>query len=138
MDDVAPGVRIPRAELRWRFARSSGPGGQNVNKVNTKVELRIRPEALRGLSSRARVRLAEQNANRLTLDGDLLVVSDSERTQDRNRRACLDRLRAILVAAQAEPRPRRKTRPTRGSRERRLFEKRAHGEKKRRRAGSRD
>jgi ribosome-associated protein len=126
---VAPGIKAPRGAVRWRFARSGGPGGQNVNKLNTKAELRIDPRALAGLSPSARGRLAP----RLTRDGELVVVSDRERTQERNRMACLDRLRAILVAVQVEPLPRRPTRPTRGSRERRMTDKRARGEAKRRR-----
>jgi len=133
--DVAPGVRIARAELRWHFARSGGPGGQNVNKVNTKAELRVRPEALLGLASRALWRLKEQNANRLTHDGDLLLSADDSRSQERNRQSCLERLREMIVVAQVEPKPRRKTKPSRSSKERRLNEKRAHSEKKRTRSG---
>jgi ribosome-associated protein len=133
--DVAPGVRIARAELQWHFARSGGPGGQNVNKVNTKAELRIRPEALLGLSPRALWRLKEQNANRLTSGGELLLSADDSRSQERNRNSCLERLREMIVLAQIEPKPRRKTKPSRSSKERRLNEKRAHSDKKRSRSG---
>jgi ribosome-associated protein len=130
--EVAPGVRAPRGALGWRFTRSGGPGGQNVNKVSTKAELRLDPGALQGLSAAARRRL--EAGHRLTGEGDLLIVSDRERTQERNRAACLARLRTLLVAAQVEPTPRRPTRPSRGSRERRMTAKRVVAEKKRGRA----
>jgi ribosome-associated protein len=129
--EVAPGVRITEGELRFSFSRSGGPGGQNVNKLNTKAELRVNPAALRGISARALERL--RNASRLTAEGDLQIINDEDRSQERNRQNCLRRLREMIVAAQYEPKVRRKTRPTRSSKERRLESKRAHSEIKRQR-----
>ncbi|HLX63923.1 MAG TPA: alternative ribosome rescue aminoacyl-tRNA hydrolase ArfB [Planctomycetota bacterium] len=124
--ELAPGVSIAPDELRFHFARSGGPGGQNVNKVNTKAELRIRPAALAGLSGAALHRLQIAHVNRFTTDGDLLIVADAERSQFANREACLDKLRAFVKIALIEPKIRRKTRPTKSSRERRLDSKKAH------------
>ena len=132
--ELAPGVWTDRTELRFAFSRSSGPGGQNVNKVNTKTELRIRPEALHGLSEAALTRLRGLAGRRVTADGDLLLVAESERTQESNRHICLQKLRDLLIAAAHEPKIRRKTRPSRGSRQRRLDSKHAHSDKKRQRS----
>jgi len=122
---LAIGVSIRESDLRFHFARSGGPGGQNVNKVNTKAELRVRPNAMAGLSGSAIHRLITALANRITDNGDILVVSETERSQSANREACLDKLRAFVQAAVIEPKVRRKTRPTKGSRERRLESKQA-------------
>ena len=124
--ELAAGVRIAAGELRFHFARSGGPGGQNVNKVNSKAELRLRPEALQGLSGAALHRLKAAHGGKITVDGELLLVAEAERSQYANRQACLEKLRAIVTAAQKEPKVRRKTRPTKGSRERRLDSKKAH------------
>jgi ribosome-associated protein len=77
---LAIGVSIREADLRFHFARSGGPGGQNVNKVNTKAELRVHPNAMAGLSGAAVHRLITALANRMTDDGDILIVSETERT----------------------------------------------------------
>ncbi len=134
--EIAPGIGVASAALRFAFSRSSGPGGQNVNKVSTKAELRVALVDLPpGVSWQARERLTKLAGWRLLEQGErgpeLLVVSDSERSQARNRAACLQRLRELLVAAMAEPKVRRKTRPTKGSRERRLESKKRRGEIKR-------
>jgi ribosome-associated protein len=120
--------------LRFAFARASGPGGQNVNKRSTKAELRLDPRSL-PLRPAVLARLLDQARGYLTDQGELLIVSDEHRSQPRNREECLDRLRALLLSAAVEPKIRRKTRPSRGSKERRLAAKREHGEKKRRRRG---
>jgi ribosome-associated protein len=122
---LATGVSIRESDLRFHFARSGGPGGQNVNKVNTKAELRVHPRALAGLSGPALRRLITAMAPRMTDNGDIRIVSETERSQSANREACLDKLRACVQAAVIEPAVRRMTRPTRGSRERRLESKRA-------------
>jgi ribosome-associated protein len=128
--ELGPGVWTDRTELRFGFSRSSGPGGQNVNKVNTKTELRIRVTAMHGLSDRAVGRLRVQAKNKLTAEGDLLIVSETERTQEGNRRACMDKLRGIIVAAQKEPKIRRKSKPSKGSKVRRLEGKKKNSAKK--------
>lgn len=147
---IAPGVRVPAAALRFAFARSSGPGGQNVNKLSTKAELRIEVDAI-PVSPRARARLRRLAGGKIVgtqtiideigrehaFGGELILTSDEHRSQSRNKSECLDRLRELIVAAMAEPKVRRATRPTRGSKERRLSEKKARGEIKRGRADGR-
>src|SRR6476659_9842867 len=118
--ELAPGVRAPAAAIRWQYARSSGPGGQNVNKDNTKAELWVPISAMTGLSERALSRLRAQAGKRLLANDELHVSSDTHRTQEANRTAALDRLRELLIKAMHEPKARRKTKPSRGSRERRL------------------
>ena len=128
--ELAPRVWTDRSELRFGFSRSSGPGGQNVNKVNTKTELRLRLEALHGLSDKALARFRLLVHNRMTLEGDLIMTSENQRTQEANRQECLRKLRDLIVAAQVEPKIRRKTKPSRGSKTRRLDSKREHSVKK--------
>lgn len=134
--ELAPGVHAPASAMRWQFARSSGPGGQNVNKVNTKAELWVPLDAIQGLSGRARGRLGRLAGRRLTAAGEIHVAADTERTQESNRAAALERLRELLVEALHEPKPRRKTRPSRASRERRLESKRRRSQIKSRRRGA--
>ena len=133
--ELAPGVYAPPAALRWQFARSSGPGGQNVNKVNTKAEVWLPIESIRGLTDRARGRLERLAGRRLTAAGEIHVAADSERTQEGNRLEALQRLRELLVEAMHEPKPRRKTKPSRASKERRLQSKKRRSEVKARRRG---
>ena len=133
--ELAPGVSAPASALRWQFARSSGPGGQNVNKVNTKAELWLAVAAIVGLSGRAGGRLRNLAGRRLTAADEIHIAADTERSQDANRSAALQRLRELLVEAMHEPKPRRKTRPSRASRQRRLESKRRRSEIKARRSG---
>ena len=134
--EVAAGVRVREGDLRFHFARSGGPGGQNVNKVNTKAELRVHPGVLTGMSGAALHRLITTQANRMTADGDMLIVAETERSQYANRQACLAKLRAFVESAMKEPKVRRKTRPSAGSRQRRLDSKKAHSRlKAQRRSG---
>jgi len=123
-------VVIPEEEIRVSFARSGGPGGQNVNKVETKVELRWRPAESRALSDADREWLRTRLASRLTNEGDLIVVSSRTRMRERNREDALERLAAIIREALVRPRPRRKTRRTRSSVERRLDGKKRRGQVK--------
>src|SRR5918999_2877971 len=111
--ELAPGVRVPESAVRFQFARSGGPGGQNVNKVNTKAELWVPLEALSrgGMSGRAIARLRHLAGRRLTDAGELHISSDTERTQPANRAAVMERLRDLLVSALHEPNPPRKTKP---------------------------
>lgn len=125
------GVRIPEAELHLRASRSGGPGGQHANTSDTKVELRWSVQETTALSEVQRARLADRLASRLTADGELILTAREHRSQHRNREAVLARFRAIVGEALTPPRSRRRTRPTRASKERRLEAKRHRGEVKR-------
>ena len=130
--EVAPGVRVPEAALRFSYTTSRGPGGQNVNRRATRAELRVQIEDL-GLSQRARRRLEDLAGARLTDAGELIIASDEKRSQRQNREICLVRLRELIVRARALPKPRKPTRPSRGAVERRIKEKKQRGEIKKRR-----
>lgn len=116
---------------RLDYARSSGPGGQNVNKTSTKAVARVRLSDLEGLSEAERERVRERLAGRLTAEGELVVHSQEERSQVLNRAAALARLEHLIVKAAHRPKERRPTSPTRASRERRLAGKKARSEVKR-------
>ena len=135
-DELAPGVRVPESAMRFQFARSGGPGGQNVNKLNTKAELWVPVAAITGLSDRAAARLRALAGRRLTGAGEIHLSAETERSQEGNRSAVLDRLRQLLLEAMHEPKPRRKTKPSRGSKLRRLESKRRRSEVKSRRRGT--
>ena len=136
---LIPGVRVPASALRFQYARSGGPGGQNVNKLNTKAELWVAVSGIEGLSERAVERLKRMAGKRLTGAGEIHIVAETERTQEGNRTAVMDRLRALLAAAAHEPKARRKTKPSRAAKRRRLESKRRKSEiKSGRRSGPRD
>jgi ribosome-associated protein len=124
--ELAPGIRVPESALRFQYARSGGPGGQNVNKVNTKAEAWISVAALTagGLSERAAGRLAALAGRRLTDAGEIHIASDTHRTQRDNREAVFERFRELLLAAIHEPKARRKRKPSRAAKQRRLESKR--------------
>jgi ribosome-associated protein len=125
---VTPAVLIPAVELRERFSRSSGPGGQSVNTTDSRVELSFDVLRSPSISETLRERLLERLAGRL-VDGVLTVVASEQRSQLQNRMAARDRLVDVLRRAAAPPpRPRRPTRPGRGARERRLTDKRRRSE----------
>ena len=128
---VTPRLTIPAGELAIAFARSGGPGGQNVNKVASKVELRWTPAATRALTADDRAMVVGKLAGRLTTDGELIVVSSLTRDQIVNRGDAEDKLAAIVRAALIRPKPRKKTRPSRGAKERRLKAKKVRSEIKR-------
>lgn len=123
-------LSIPLGEVRVAFSRSGGPGGQNVNKVETQVEARWNPGASAVLRDDDRAWLAEKLASRLTSEGDLIVVSSRFRTQSANREDALRRLGETVRAALVRPRRRKKTRPSRASQQRRLDAKKAQARKK--------
>ena len=130
---LGPGVWVDKSHLQFGFSRSSGPGGQNVNKVNSKTELRVHPADLHGLSTRAQARLLALAGRRIAGDGRIVLVSGSARTQEANRRACVEKLRELIEQALVEPIARRKSRPTAGSKRRRLEKKKARGKIKQQR-----
>jgi ribosome-associated protein len=123
-------LRIPSHELRWSFARSSGPGGQNVNKVNSKAILHWNAVGSPSRPPDVRDRLLRRYANRITVQGDLVLASQRFRDAGRNVADCLERLRTILADVAQTPKSRRATRPTRGSVRRRLTTKRLASQKK--------
>jgi ribosome-associated protein len=123
-------IQIPDDELRFTYARSSGPGGQNVNKVNSKAILRWNVAASPALGDEARQRLVAGQRRRIAANGDLVIASERYRDQARNAADCLDKLRAMILAAVAIPKKRRKTRPTKASRQRRRQSKQEQAAKK--------
>jgi ribosome-associated protein len=130
---IAPNVVIQDEELEWKFIRSSGPGGQNVNKVASAAQLRFLLPLNSSLPAAARNRLRRLAGQKLIDDGSILFKSMSERSQDQNRRAALGRLEALIRAALVEPKIRKKTRPTKGSKERRIESKKRRGATKQQR-----
>ena len=116
--------QIPDSEFEFTFSRSSGPGGQNVNKVNSRATLRWAAATSLSWPPGTFARFQASFGSRLTSDGDLLISSQVSRDQERNRQDCLDKLQALLAAVAVAPKKRRPTRPTRGSKERRLEAKR--------------
>jgi ribosome-associated protein len=132
--ELAPGVRVRPEVVAFSYASSSGPGGQNVNKRETKAELRVRIAEL-PIDEGARGRLASLAGRRATESGELIIASDEHRSQARNRAECLDRLRDLIVRAMVRPKRRRATRPSRGAIERRLEGKRRTAERKSGRRG---
>jgi ribosome-associated protein len=132
---VTPRLTIPSGELALAFARSGGPGGQNVNKVSSKVELRWNPTTSGALTADDRTWLLAQLGNRLTTDGTLIVTSTATRDQLKNREDAMSKLTLIVRAALERPKTRRATRPSRGAKRRRVEDKRHRSEIKRNRRG---
>ena len=126
-------LEIPRREFHFSFVRSSGPGGQNVNKVASKAVLRWSPGESSCLPSDVRDRLLSQCARRLNDRGELVLSSQRFRDQGKNIEDCLSKLRSLLLAAATAPKKRKKTRVPKSARENRLAEKRVTSEKKRHR-----
>ena len=117
-------VPLPLSELHFSFARSSGPGGQNVNKVESKAVLRWDVGASRAVPAAVRARFRARFARRITGEGVLIVASQRHRERERNVADCLAKLDAMLAEVARPEKPRRPTRPSRGAKERRLAEKR--------------
>lgn len=135
---VSRSVTIPERELRWRFSRSSGPGGQSVNTADSRVELSLDVAATTALGPVQRARALDRLSGRL-VDGVLTVAASQERSQLRNREAALARMAEILAAAIAPPPPKRRpTKPSRAATERRIAEKKRRAQIKRARRVSDD
>ena len=128
---VTPNIALDEKELGLSFIRASGPGGQNVNKVSTAVQLRFDIRRSPSLSHDVRLRLERLAGRRVSSDGVLVITAQRFASQERNRRDAISRLVALIGEAARPPKTRRPTRPTRASRERRLESKRRHGEVKR-------
>jgi len=131
-------VTIPAAELEYAASRASGPGGQHVNTTDSRIQLRWNLESSQAVTEVQRNRLRRALASRLTEAGEILLASDAHRSQRRNREEVAQRLAALLREALIPPKPRRKTRPTRASRERRLQDKKKRADIKKGRGKPRD
>lgn len=128
--DITPQVQILDDELEWKFIRASGPGGQNVNKVSSAVQLRFLLPNNTSIPAAARHRLRRLAGQKLVDDGSILISARNERSQEQNRRDALDKLAELVRAALVEPKIRKKTRPTRASKERRIDTKKRRGDTK--------
>ena len=123
-------IKIPDSELEFSFARSGGPGGQNVNKVNTKATLRWSVVSSPSISDEVRSRFLSSYSSRISSQGELLISSQRFREQTKNMEDCLDKLRSMLLLVEKAPRKRKPTRPGRAVIEKRLDTKRQQAEKK--------
>lgn len=131
--DVSPQISVPLAEFSWTFARSSGPGGQNVNKVNSKATLHWPVATTASLPEDVRSRFLAAYGSQINKQGELVMHSQRFRDQERNVEDCLDKLKAMLLRVAQPPKPRKKTRPSRAAKQRRLNDKKARSDVKSRR-----
>jgi ribosome-associated protein len=130
MLEVTNGIRIPLDEFEWSFARSGGPGGQNVNKVASKAVLRWDFEHSPSVPDGVKARFRERFPSRLTTEGEVVLASELTRDQGRNREDCLAKLADLLRAVARPPKVRRPTKPTKGSQRRRVEAKRRQSVRK--------
>ncbi len=125
--ELAPGIRVPESVLEYSYSSASGPGGQNVNKRASKCTLKIHISSI-AMPDWAKARLHEIAGRLLSDDGELTIQADEHRSQGQNRDATMERLRTLLVQAMTRPKIRRKTKPSRGAKERRIQTKKARSE----------
>jgi ribosome-associated protein len=138
MIPVTPALALDERDIQERFIRAAGPGGQNVNKVSTAVELRFRLGGHTELPEDVRARLEKLAGRRLTLDGEIVIRADEHRTQERNRAEALARLVALVEQAAHRPKPRRKTRVPKAQKLKRLEGKARRGDVKAKRGKVRE
>jgi len=127
---IPPNIQVPLSEMELSYARSSGPGGQNVNKVNSKAVLRWNLLQSPSVPEALRMRLLSRLQSRLNNLGEIIIASDTFRDQGRNREDCFERLQALLIAAAHVPKTRKKTKPSYSSQKRVQEKKRRHSQKK--------
>ena len=127
MIEVNDDIVIDEREIEERFVRASGPGGQNVNKLSTAVQIRFDAMASRALDEATKTRLRRRAGRRMTVEGVIVILAQRFRTQEANRRDARSRLAALIKAAAAAPKPRRPTRPTLGARKQRMEDKKRRG-----------
>ena len=130
---LAPGWEIPDEDIEYAYVRSSGPGGQNVNKVASKVELRVKLSRSRALTPGQKRRLFQKFPSYVTRDGDFVVTGDRFRSQAQNQRDVGERLVAMVLSVRFPPRTRVATKPSRNAKARRVSDKRARSQVKRQR-----
>lgn len=134
MIPVTPSLALDERDIEERFIRAAGPGGQNVNKVSTAVELRFNVNGYTALPDDVRARLERLAGRRLTLDGEIVIRADAHRTQDRNRTEALARLVALVEQATHRPKPRKPTKVPKAQKQKRLEHKAKRGSIKANRA----
>lgn len=127
MITLRPGIEVPADELEIRYVRSSGPGGQNVNKTSTKAVVRWNVRSAAAVRDDVKGRFVARFASRITAAGDILITSDRYRDQPRNLEDCIAKLRAMLEEVATAPTRRKPTRPGRAARERRIVAKKTRG-----------
>ena len=127
MIKITGNIWIGEGEVAEEFIRASGPGGQHVNKASTAVQLRFNVDASPGLPGYVKARLKALAGQRLTSEGDIIITSRESRSREQNRQEALDKLIELIEKAARRPKARRKTKPTKGSKERRLKEKAVRG-----------
>lgn len=138
MSSNEPNIELPVAELDFSFARSAGPGGQNVNKVNSKAILRWPILSSESLPAEVKERFLTRFANRITVDGDLVISSQKYRDQSKNVEDCLEKLRWMIATVAKAPSARKPTKPSRAAKEKRIESKKQLSQKKKQRRQTKD